>query len=93
MLNDLYRKLLSQCVCVREGKAYRVCTADGSWWLNPDNRTWSNYTQCINTDLLVVCHLIGLSNITHTHTHTHAASANVFRRLQMSLSDQVCLFV
>jgi len=69
VLNDLFchsQSAVRVCVCVCEGKAYRVCTADGSWWLNPGNRTWSNYTQCINTDLLVVCHLIGLSDIAHT---------------------------
>ena len=28
--------------------AYRDCTDDGSWWRSPQNRTWSNYTACVN---------------------------------------------
>ena len=27
---------------------------DGRWWTNPDNNTWSNYTHCINTELVQV---------------------------------------
>ena len=59
----LVEERLKASVCVWcVGKAYRECTADGRWWMNPDNRTWSNYTQCINTDSLVVC---------RTKYHTH----------------------
>lgn len=31
-----------------ELKAYKDCTEDGTWWRNPFNKTWSNYTACIN---------------------------------------------
>ena len=34
--------------------AYRDCTADGTWWRNPQNKTWSNYTACINIAELTV---------------------------------------
>jgi len=36
------------------GRAYRECMIDGRWWTNPDNNTWSNYTHCINTELVQV---------------------------------------
>lgn len=29
-------------------KAFKDCTDDGTWWRNPFNKTWSNYTACIN---------------------------------------------
>ena len=41
------------CVCVSV-LAYRDCNADGTWWLNPQNKTWSNYTACINIAELTV---------------------------------------
>lgn len=28
--------------------AYRDCNDDGTWWRSPQNRTWSNYTACVN---------------------------------------------
>ena len=29
--------------------AYKLCDENGSWWVHPSsNRTWSNYTNCVN---------------------------------------------
>jgi len=35
-------------------KAFKDCTDDGTWWRNPFNKTWSNYTACINQKELEV---------------------------------------
>ena len=35
--------------------ATRTCTINGTWWMSPvTNKTWSNYTTCINHDDLAV---------------------------------------
>lgn len=34
-----------------QGFAHKDCDADGSWFRHPENnKTWSNYTTCINFD-------------------------------------------
>lgn len=34
-----------------ERSAHKECTADGTWFRHPDtNRTWSNYTTCVDRD-------------------------------------------
>lgn len=37
------------------GYAHKECGADGEWFRHPENnRTWSNYTTCVNMDDLAV---------------------------------------
>ncbi|KAL7630590.1 UNVERIFIED_CONTAM: hypothetical protein RMT77_019211 [Armadillidium vulgare] len=36
-------------------KAHKLCTSDGTWFRHPDtNKTWSNYTACVNYEDLHV---------------------------------------
>ncbi|XP_024085598.1 calcitonin gene-related peptide type 1 receptor-like [Cimex lectularius] len=37
---------------------HRTCLEDGTWFRHPDsNKTWTNYTTCVDTDdLKVYCH-------------------------------------
>ena len=38
--------------------ATKYCDPSGSWWVHPaTNRTWSNYTPCVDFDNLECCHL------------------------------------
>lgn len=40
-------------------QAHKVCNEDGTWFKHPDNnRTWSNYTTCIDLDDLMMRQLI-----------------------------------
>ncbi len=44
------------CVCFAV-LAHKDCTEEGTWWVHPgSNRTWSNYTTCIDTEDLEVRH-------------------------------------
>lgn len=37
------------------GKAHKLCSSDGTWFRHPDtNKTWSNYTACVNYEDLHV---------------------------------------
>lgn len=45
-------ELIEMCVfCPQLGFAHKVCESDGSWFRHPEtNKTWSNYTTCVNLD-------------------------------------------
>ncbi|KAG8233105.1 hypothetical protein J437_LFUL013296 [Ladona fulva] len=43
------------------GLAYRECTKDGTWFVHPEsNKTWSNYTTCVDFEDLEVSN--GINN-------------------------------
>jgi len=44
-------------------KAYRDCTQDATWWRNPQNRTWSNYTACVNIAELSVSEFTSVQSL------------------------------
>jgi len=58
-------------VCVTV-KAYRDCTQDGTWWRNPQNRTWSNYTACVNIEELSVSICSIFSEFTKRQHYIHS---------------------
>ena len=44
--------------------AYKLCDEDGSWWVHPvSNRTWSNYTSCVDYQDLVFRNAINTLSI------------------------------
>ena len=55
--------------------AYRDCNKDGTWWTLPHtNKTWSNYTTCVNMGDLEVCVIVHrpARTCTYKHMYTHA---------------------
>lgn len=50
-LSIFLKSIYSPFLCSHQGFAHKDCNADGNWFRHPEtNKTWSNYTTCINFD-------------------------------------------
>jgi hypothetical protein len=48
----------------KQHSAFKLCDEDGSWWVHPvSNRTWSNYTSCVDYQDLVFRNAINTLSI------------------------------